>query len=143
MTVYTRIMARTEARGDCLVFTGYCLPSGYGQVTNPGGERRVHRVVWEHHHGPIDLHVLHRCDNPPCVKLDHLFTGTQADNMADRDEKERSARGLRNGRGKLSDAQVAAIRRRYAKGEPPRSIAPDFNIQPDYVGRIVKGADRG
>jgi hypothetical protein len=88
-------MSRAEWRDDCLVFTGPTLPKGYG-VTGKGGRGTgnvlVHRAVWEHHHGPIPegLWVRHSCDNPPCVRIEHLLLGTEADNRQDMYERERT-----------------------------------------------------
>lgn len=71
-------------QGECWVWTASTNPDGYGNL-NHGKENRAHRVSWKIHNGPIppDLQVLHRCDNPPCVRPDHLWLGTHADNMRD------------------------------------------------------------
>ncbi|WP_407342232.1 HNH endonuclease [Pengzhenrongella phosphoraccumulans] len=81
-------MAKVERRGNCLVFTGK-LRNGYGltseTVDGHSRDRMAHRVVYEHHHGPIPdgLFVLHSCDNPPCVEITHLRVGTVRENAAD------------------------------------------------------------
>lgn len=142
ITAYARVMRRTRPDGDCLVFTGFRTVKGYGWVKNPDGSRFAHRIVWVHHHGPTALRVLHRCDNPPCVKLDHLFTGTHADNMADMVAKGRSALGERNGKTKLTDAQISGIRQRRATGELRQTIAADFGITPGYVSDLATGRRR-
>ena len=64
---------------------GYRNLQGYGQISVDGQTRIAHRVRWELDNGPIPggLWVLHRCDNPPCVTLTHLFLGTPTDNQLD------------------------------------------------------------
>ena len=83
---YERVIARTIRVGDCLVFQG-TLPNGYGAVRVGRKMKKAHRVVMEHHHGHSTLDVLHSCDNPPCVEINHLRYGTAAENVADRDER--------------------------------------------------------
>lgn len=58
---------------------------GYGHVRREGRDWKLHRWIWTLVNGPIPAgaQVLHRCDNPPCFRLDHLFLGTQTDNMRD------------------------------------------------------------
>jgi len=76
--------------------------------------------VWEEANGPIPdgMGVLHHCDNPPCKNLDHLFLGTQKDNMRDMEEKGRGrkAHGEDHFRAILSDSQVINLREIYADG---------------------------
>lgn len=92
--------------GDCHVWTG-AHAKGYGQILVAHGKRgRAPRVAWFLATGEWpELHVLHRCDNPPCVRVDHLFLGTPADNTADM-----VAKGRAHGRPpKLTPAMRAAI----------------------------------
>ena len=102
-----------------------CWEWAAGRITDPRGksgygnfyigakdgkkiEAVAHRVAWELTNGaiPEGLKVLHECDNPGCVRPDHLFLGTQKDNIADMISKGRRAdfSGIRNGRSKLRQA---------------------------------------
>jgi hypothetical protein len=79
----------------CLVWKGG-KDHGYGMIRiGPYAEARCHRVAWVLAHGaiPDGLHVLHRCDNPPCCNVDHLFLGDQCANMQDMAKKKRSRNG--------------------------------------------------
>lgn len=79
----------------CLEWQAWRDRNGYGGFKVSGKMKRAHREAWEIAHGPIPdgLHVLHKCDNPPCVAEDHLFLGTESDNAHDRDAKGRQSRG--------------------------------------------------
>lgn len=85
-----RFWSRVEKGPDCWVWTGPRGQRGYGQINVGGRTLRVHRVSWAMHHGdPGELFVCHKCDNPPCVRPDHLFIGTHTDNMRDKISKGR------------------------------------------------------
>lgn len=66
--------------------------SGYGKLSNGDRKLRAHRVAYELFVGPIPpgMHVLHVCDNPPCVRPEHLFLGNHRDNMRDMEAKGRA-----------------------------------------------------
>jgi len=80
-----------DKSGDCWLWTRSCNKRGYGQFKAPDKIKLAHRVSWEISNGPIpEGHgVLHHCDNPPCVRPDHLFLGTDKDNVRDAIEKGR------------------------------------------------------
>lgn len=76
---------------DCIEWTGTRNAKGYGRRRFRGRTWMAHRVTWLQAHGeiPDGMYVLHHCDNPGCVNIDHLFLGTNLDNVHDRDGKGR------------------------------------------------------
>lgn len=164
--VARRLPARFEAKVDrtggpdaCHPWTGSRqLLRGYGRVWLAGKMQYAHRVAYELVNGPIPegLHVCHRCDNPPCVNPAHLFLGTNADNVADREAKgrnrpphgdrngsrkrpERVARGRRVTSAKLDDAGARDVRQRLARGESQSSIARSVGVNQTTVSAIKLG----
>lgn len=96
-TLTDRFWPKVDRRGpdECWEWTGSRQPTGYGRIKISDRVHNTHRVVWALTNGPIParLQVLHRCDNPPCCNPAHLYLGTIADNMHDRDRKGRSRFG--------------------------------------------------
>jgi hypothetical protein len=120
-----------------------CLDGcGYGVMWFQGRPRRANRIAWILAFGsiPDKLQVLHRCDNPACVRLDHLFLGTHQDNMADKCAKGR----YKNGRGELTTLAIAkAIREDYKiavrnpGGITQRQLAKKYGLHFTTVWQII------
>lgn len=147
---------RVDKSGDCWEWTGSRTKFGYGQ-TKQGLRFGVqsalaHRISWVIANGPVPggACVLHRCDNPPCVRPEHLFLGSRADNSADMISKGRGrfndgrtansfTQGTRNARAKLTEAQVVEIRKRAVAGEHYIALAVEFGISESRANAIVIG----
>lgn len=130
----------------CWQWTKSLTHNGYGRTRHRGHEKRAHRVAYELAFGcvPADKQVCHHCDNPACVNPDHLFIGTQLDNMRDMIAKGRKVvnalRGEKHPRAKLSDADVAALR---ADKRESRVLAAEYGITQIHVNCLRRGARRG
>lgn len=139
-----RLRARSKPRGECLVYTGgRPQRSGHRTMGFHGKYVGVHRIAWILTNGsvPDGLSVLHRCDVPDCVNVDHLFLGTVADNNADRDQKGRHIplRGSKNGFAKLSEYQIIEIREMLAQRVPQRKIAAQYGVNQFAIWSIKAG----
>ena len=146
--------SKVDRSGECWVWTGYRLKSGYGSLHIRPRRLLAHRYSWELANGPIPAgqYVCHTCDNPPCVRPDHLFLGTSHDNHADMLAKGRGATGDRNGSRRkphrlphgeahwatpLTADDVRAIRRRYAAGEYGKDLAVEYGVGRTAISHIV------
>lgn len=144
-----------ERRGECLMWTGSALASGYGQTSYKGRKDLAHRVAFEIAKGPIPpgMCVCHSCDNPPCIEPSHLWIGTHADNTHDAVNKGRMASGSRHGthtrpdlipRGerrafsKLTREQVVEIKCRIGN-ESQSDIAADYGVGQGTISKIARG----
>jgi len=134
----------TSAGPDaCWPWTGYRDKNGYGVFSIGGQHPLATRWGYANRVGPIpDGHgILHHCDNPPCQNDRHWFTGTQADNNADKMQKgrQRNVRGVHQHDAKLNDARVREIRTRYAAGGvSQKTLAAEYGVSQPAIGFLLR-----
>ena len=139
-------------KDECWEWTGAKRHYGHGQIREFGaGSRTIcaSRLAYELFIGPIPhgLVVRHTCDNPGCVNPEHLALGTQADNMRDKVERGRQAKGSRTGQAKLTEREANLIKQ-FLLRHPPRMgggggqclfLAGWFGVHISIVSAIGKG----
>lgn len=139
----------------CWEWQAYRDPNGYGRVYAVKYGFRpsslAHRVAWALTHGELNDQdcVLHHCDNPPCVRPEHLFLGTKADNTADMMAKGRGTagaqpfrsrtHGTRNAHAKLTEELVVEMRQRAQAGERYQVLAAEYGISESRANAIIIG----
>lgn len=136
---FLKLVGDKEPNG-CIIWKGTRIgANGHGIIAR----KLAHRLAYEYAFGsiPDGLYVLHKCDNPPCVNPEHLFAGTQKDNMYDMIAKKRSTtvgvKGEENKTAKLTTENVIEIRRRVDAGELQDVVRKDFGISTVHIWRIV------
>lgn len=132
-----------RAANGCLEWTGSDDgKAGYGKLHWQGRMQFAHRLAWEDANGPVPdgLELRHKvCDNPPCIDVDHLATGTHAQNVADCFERGRASKrtGEDNNSSRLTAAQVTAIRRLHSSGSTGAALAIQFGMSQSQISNIV------
>ena len=133
-----------EATG-CIEWIAARHPQGYGlarRVIGEPSEPRAHRRAWIMAKGPIPsgLCVLHRCDNPCCVNVDHLFLGTDADNSKDKYSKRRNLNlaGAEHGRSRFFPEDVLRIREAHLFGARIADLSRAYGVSDTAVHKIIK-----
>jgi hypothetical protein len=117
--------------------------NGYGLVGLNGRTYSAHRLSLAMAQGkdiPTEVGVYHRCDNPPCVRPDHLFTGTAADNVADKVRKGRHPAGSRSVLATIDEETVVEIRSLYVGSNLSHSdIASRYGMPRRTITAIING----
>lgn len=154
-----RFWEKVNKTDGCWLWIGSTTTHGYGVIGTGTGKAAeyAHRLSYEWAHGPIPdgLFVCHRCDTPSCVNPQHLFLGTQSDNMRDAAKKGRTAAGARSGahthpesvvrgeqlpQSKLTEHDVRAIRSRYTiEAISQRALARQYGVSHMIIRRILAG----
>jgi HNH endonuclease len=151
--------SRVQKGENCWVWLGGKSVGGYGKASWENRTVAAHRLAWELTFGaiPKGLLVCHHCDNPPCVRPDHLFLGTPLANTRDMWNKGRArpvqhgrpfplehryrGRGEKNGAAKLTATQVATIREVHAAGgSTQRALASRFGVCLNTIRNVLSGA---
>lgn len=134
------LRSRIAEGTGCVEWQGSKDRDGYGLIGVGGSLVGTHRVAWEIENGPVPdgLNVLHKCDNPSCVNPEHLFVGTQLENVKDMMEKNRlaSRKGVRNSSAKVTEEVVKAIR---SDSRPSKQIAGAYGLNRNTVWLIKSG----
>lgn len=148
-------LTRPNAENGCLEFTRLG-PDGYGKmgITSTGGgshNYRAPRVAWMLATGempPADAMVCHHCDNPACVRLDHLYVGDNSSNMRDMHRRGRGPKyeagkraGESNGNARLTWDDVSQIRSELASGRwgIKSELARRYSVNPATITLIAQG----
>ena len=153
-----RFWPKVSKGNGCWVWIGAIGGSfGYGHFYDGSRVVQAHRFSWELHYGPIPdgLWALHHCDNPPCVRPDHLFLGDALDNVRNMIAKgrqvipnptrrhdpipaDRVQRGEAASQSKLTDGLVRYIRDEASRGYSQREIAKRLHVSPMAISRVVR-----
>lgn len=151
-----RFWARVQKQDGCWTWQGKQSPYGYGLLMVHRRTKFAHRFVYELTYGaiPDGLYVCHHCDNRLCVRPDHLFLGTNQDNLADmvakerhqhgathwlRRQPERAFFGTRNAQARLTPEIVQEIRDRYAAGGVlQKDLAREYGMSKMSISLIVR-----
>lgn len=138
---------KKDKKTKCLIVINPDLWGGksknYPIIKIKGKLYLMHRLMWTLKKGPIrkNLFICHKCDNPKCININHLWIGSQKDNMRDMIKKNRhnkyGLRGMKNPQSKLNDKQILNIRKLYSENFTLTEIAKKYNISIPNVYYIV------
>jgi HNH endonuclease len=140
----------TDKTGDCWLWVGERRPNGYGRFYLGFFNGKIttisaHRYAWQRANRPLlpGEVIRHICDNPPCVRPDHLLAGSHRDNVHDAIARGRITQGFRKGEkhlaAKLHDTDIPQIRSLLDAGVSQRKIADQFGVNPSQISRIAAG----
>lgn len=127
---------------DCWLWTASKHKQGYGNLNFRKIPSLAHRVSWTVYKGeiPCGMNVCHKCDNPSCCNPEHLFLGTQLDNVVDCKNKNRFTRNIpKTRRTKLNYDQVKEIKKMFSEGISRKKIQEKFDVGQTCVAKILTG----
>lgn len=136
-----RFWSKVKRGPACWLWTGTVLKGGYGKLGIERKHHLAHRVAWALSFGPVPdgMLVLHRCDVRRCVRPDHLFLGSQADNIHDMRSKGRGIQGTTHPQAKLRPADVPWIRAFRAMGFTQKTVGGAFGVSVDTIHQVDHG----
>jgi len=134
-----------EPNTGCWLWTKATHRVGYGQFNDACGIRGAHRGAWEATHGsiPEGMHVLHKCDVRACVNPEHLFLGTNNDNMQDKIRKGRQLRGSQLSQSKLTEHDVSIIKMLLGLDVKSHRLATLYDVSQAIISDVKLGRTWG
>jgi len=131
--------ARVRKGDGCWEWTGGRDPD-YGSLSYQGKKIRAHVLAWKLTYGDTNGKcVLHKCDNPPCCRPDHLFLGSRSDNSRDKVLKLRQPKGEKISSSKLTYIQVNAAREAYRqKLLNIPELARAFQVDTSTLAKVIR-----
>lgn len=125
----------TTTESGCMEWQGGLDSSGYGQAGYKNKHTSCHRLIWKLIKGeiPKGMCVLHKCDNPKCINIDHLFLGTKKDNNHDKIKK-----GRHYSFSKLNPDKVNEIIISLKKGITQKELSMKFNVCFERISEIAR-----
>lgn len=139
LSKYIKVLVVPEL-GECWEYTGTRDSQGYGVIKRQNKIYKVHRLSVDYYVGlDHDMQALHKCDNPPCINPQHLYQGTNADNVRDKVMRNRipDFNGEKNPNLKLTNLDVIAIRKLHNSGMMQKDIATQYHVHRKTIEAIV------
>lgn len=144
-TIRERLEAKIQRIpfSGCMIWMGHCDKNGYGLIAVNGKKSQgAHRVSYTEAYGAPKNFVCHTCDVPSCINPEHLYDGTNSDNMQDRSRRGRAnkAKGALHGKSKYTEEDVKCMREMRLSGKTLRQIADAYGAKSTgNIWHIVSG----
>lgn len=145
-TLEQRFSAKCGSQNSngCIPWLGYKIQSGYGllQTASTGSKKTTaHRIAWVLANGDLEagILVLHKCDNPGCVNPDHLFLGSQQDNVTDMVSKNRHSWRERTPWQKLDMGDIKTVYDLRHAGHTQQEVADKLGVSRPLISLIESG----
>lgn len=141
-SIASRFWEKVKKTDSCWLWMAGTNKYGYGKFFINGKDTGSHRISYMLSFGFVSKNVFicHTCDNPPCVKLDHLFLSTPQGNMDDKVKKRRHMYGNNHTNAKITKEDVRVIKRRYLTEKISQSkLGEEYGVHQAHISKILCG----